>query len=195
MAERSPSPPPASEVRKDDEAKRQAQTGYVSLTAAKPAEPPNTERGAKSAARVASLARESYGGEIRVPQEILATIRKLRRIIPIEHWNESAARTLVRRVFPKGGASWKDFLDVADLMERIEWDSMAWETLKDMPVHVLAPWLRDELTDMLLTCSDCGKQFDFPAHEQEFFERKYGQVMPPRRCKPCRIRHREFSDG
>ncbi len=40
-----------------------------------------------------------------------------------------------------------------------------------------------------LTCRQCGKEFLFPASEQEFYKEK--GFTPPQRCRPCRSVARE----
>jgi hypothetical protein len=140
--------------------------------------------------RTASLLREAYGGEIPWHGEHTATVRKLRSLLPIECWDEMAARTAVKKLFPKESRSWRDFIAVGKALENKEWDFLAWETLKDMPLHVLAPWLRDKPEDMHLRCRDCGKEFVFSVAEQDYLERQFGQVIPAKSCRECRARRR-----
>jgi hypothetical protein len=52
--------------------------------------------------------------------------------------------------------------------------------------------LISESGTQLLRCIDCGKEFAFPRREQEFFRSK--GFTPPRRCKPCRLDHKEGKD-
>ena len=49
-------------------------------------------------------------------------------------------------------------------------------------------------TEKSLTCSDCGKNFPFTAHEQEFFAAK-GFTNEPKRCSPCRATRRTGKSG
>lgn len=41
------------------------------------------------------------------------------------------------------------------------------------------------MTDKVLTCKDCGKEFTFTAGEQEFYAEK-GFENEPKRCPECR---------
>ncbi|MCH5166008.1 MAG: zinc-ribbon domain-containing protein [Clostridiales bacterium] len=41
------------------------------------------------------------------------------------------------------------------------------------------------MTDKVLTCRDCGKEFTFTAGEQEFYAEK-GFEHEPTRCPECR---------
>lgn len=41
----------------------------------------------------------------------------------------------------------------------------------------------------LLTCEDCGQQFEFTAGEQEFYAEK--GFTPPKRCQTCRKAKKE----
>lgn len=44
-------------------------------------------------------------------------------------------------------------------------------------------------TDRVLTCCDCGEEFDFPATQQQHFE-KLGFKSDPKRCPECRARRK-----
>ena len=140
--------------------------------------------------RMVSLLREAYGGEIPWYGEHTATVRKLRAMVPIDCWNEMAARTVAKKLYPKESRSYRDFLVVCPLLEAKELDFLAWETIKDMPLHVLAPWLRDKPEDMKLSCKVCDKHFVFGVGEQIYLERQFGQVIPPRSCQECRTARR-----
>ncbi len=45
------------------------------------------------------------------------------------------------------------------------------------------------MTDKVLTCRDCGKEFTFTAGEQEFYAEK-GFEHEPTRCPECRKAHK-----
>lgn len=49
------------------------------------------------------------------------------------------------------------------------------------------------MPDMMLTCQDCDKEFEFTEGEQAFFETK--GFTPPKRCKPCRDAKKARSGG
>lgn len=144
-------------------------------------------------ARIVSLVRTAYGGEVPWLGDHTSSTRKLRKVIPIEHWNEAAARTIARKL--KEGDSWRPYLSTREAFQSVEWDFLAWETIKNLPMHVLAPWFRDELKDMDLTCEACMARFVFLASEQDFLERKFGSVIPPRTCKMCRAKRKEMARG
>ena len=40
------------------------------------------------------------------------------------------------------------------------------------------------MSDKKIVCKDCGKEFDFTAKEQEFYQ-EHG-LTEPKRCKACR---------
>jgi len=48
--------------------------------------------------------------------------------------------------------------------------------------------------DKKITCKECGKEFDFTASEQEFYQEK--GLYEPKRCSDCRKAKRQerFSD-
>ncbi len=45
------------------------------------------------------------------------------------------------------------------------------------------------MTDKVLICKDCGKEFTFTAGEQEFYAEK-GFTNEPKRCPDCRKAHK-----
>ena len=47
--------------------------------------------------------------------------------------------------------------------------------------------------DQTRTCADCGREFNWSAGEQEFFQEK-GFSDPPKRCKDCRQANRARRD-
>lgn len=46
---------------------------------------------------------------------------------------------------------------------------------------------------ILITCQDCGEQFEFPKREQEFFEEK-GWPLPIR-CKTCQKKRAKIRES
>lgn len=52
---------------------------------------------------------------------------------------------------------------------------------KSLPLYEVSPM---GTADKTLTCRDCGMQFTFSAHDQEFFASK--GYNPPTRCPSCR---------
>ena len=48
------------------------------------------------------------------------------------------------------------------------------------------------LTDVTLTCRDCGEDFTFTVREQEFYASK-NIINPPTRCKSCRSAKKNMS--
>ncbi len=46
-----------------------------------------------------------------------------------------------------------------------------------------------EKKDKTIICKDCGKEFQFTANEQDFYEEK-GLLNEPARCKECRDRRK-----
>lgn len=47
----------------------------------------------------------------------------------------------------------------------------------------------DTMSDITITCKDCGKEFIFTVGEQKFYEEK-GLINNPVRCKECRDKKR-----
>ncbi len=47
--------------------------------------------------------------------------------------------------------------------------------------------------DILITCVDCKKGFDFTVGEQEFYKEK--EYSKPKRCKSCRAARKASADS
>ena len=44
----------------------------------------------------------------------------------------------------------------------------------------------------MLSCSDCGKEWEYTQEEQEYIEQK--QFTPPKRCKDCRWKKKQRNE-
>lgn len=50
----------------------------------------------------------------------------------------------------------------------------------------------EQYSDMCLTCIGCGKNFDFPATEQDYFARH--SLDSPKRCRDCRAKKQKKNE-
>ena len=48
--------------------------------------------------------------------------------------------------------------------------------------------MNDDLNDQVRVCVDCGIEYVWSAGEQEHWRQR--NLVPPKRCKPCRTRRR-----
>lgn len=138
-----------------------------------------------------SLARKI--GHIEVPR-ILGSINILKNLLPQQHWDEAATKQVHRRLKEKGLPE----VDIPRVFfENEEWDALAWETLKRLPIEIVVPAFMEDLKfeNTILTCKSCLRQFAFTAADQKQFQRRYGNVIPPSNCMDCvRLRKTEGGD-
>ena len=45
------------------------------------------------------------------------------------------------------------------------------------------------MSNQVIKCKDCGKDFDFTEKDQEFYKEK--GFLPPKRCRSCRKARKE----
>lgn len=107
----------------------------------------------------------------------------LKKMMPEKYWDETAYRSLAGRLsaIGLGGRSLtKDAFTVQ------EWDALAWETLKKLPLANVVPvWPPETYQDERLACLDCGEFFIFTKSKQEDYFRRFGQVSRPKNCYKC----------
>jgi hypothetical protein len=108
-----------------------------------------------------------------------------------------AARTVAKIA---GVKDWSTALYLKAAFDVAEWSRLAYETLKGLPVEVLAPHLKDVSQDFDLTCVDCGAKFIFTVSEQVYFQKmvdegKFEEYVIPRRCRDCRGKLRPKGAG
>ena len=107
----------------------------------------------------------------------------LKKMMPEKYWDEMAFRSLAGRLsaIGVGGRSLaKDAFTVQ------EWDALAWETLKKLPLANVVPvWPPETYQDERLICIDCGEYFIFTKAKQEDYFRRFGQVSRPKNCYKC----------
>ena len=107
----------------------------------------------------------------------------LKKMMPEKYWDEMAFRSLAGRLsaIGVGGRSLsKDAFTVH------EWDALAWETLKKLPLANVVPvWPPETYQDERLICVECGEYFVFTKAKQEDYFRRFGQVSRPKNCYKC----------
>ncbi len=115
-------------------------------------------------------------------------IRAVKNMVPSKWWDAMACLTLAKIMKLKNPET---ALPAKEHFEKLEWDRLAWETIRTEPVEKLAPFLKDELKDLNLTCVDCMKKFIFTVGEQKFFAERFGEeATVPKRCADCRKKAR-----
>jgi hypothetical protein len=141
--------------------------------------------------------RKHFGGMIPVLDRYTTPIGFLKRVLPAKNWDELAARTVAKIA---GVKDWSTALYLKAAFDVAEWSRLAYETLKGLPVEVLAPHLKDVSQDFDLTCVDCGAKFIFTVSEQVYFQKmvdegKFEEYVIPRRCRDCRGKLRPKGAG
>lgn len=124
-----------------------------------------------------------YDGAIPVLDKYAIPIRALKRMIPGLYWDSMACQTVAKIV---SVGHHDNVMPLKELFDKLEWDRLAYDTIKNLPVETLAPFLKDEMKDLDLTCIECGSKFLFTVSEQKFFEGKFEEVSYPKRCRECR---------
>lgn len=162
-------------------------TRFISLAALKPEEP----KAAPVPVAVPSgndlRAKAQLVGKIEIPM-IQGTINSARKMLTEAYWDEMAIKAIERRLNKKGI---EPIPIPKEVFSRNEWDALAWETVSNLPFGVVAMSFLEDLDfeDQTLRCRDCLKDFPFTADDQKHFQRIYGQVIPPARCRECRRQH------
>ncbi len=110
-------------------------------------------------------------------------LRRFKESLPDTIWNESAQKAIARRLKKLGIPN----VELSsDYFEIEEWDTLAWEVLKLLPNEYTVPhFCEAKYEDMTLTCRDCVKKFVFTAAQQEGWYKRFGQLIPPSRCRDC----------
>jgi hypothetical protein len=132
--------------------------------------------------------RNHYGGTIPVLDRYTAPTKTLKRMIPSRYWDEAGARTIARIV---GVRDHNQCMELKDVFENAEWDRMAFDTLRQLPIETIIPFLKELPSDYDLTCVECKTKFLFTVSEQEFIKRmvdkgEFAVYEIPKRCKSCR---------
>lgn len=116
-------------------------------------------------------------------------INLIRSLMPNRNWEESAVRSIQKRLVNLGSPL-KTI--PRHLFSNEEWDALAWETLSALPMGLVASIFRELYEDRECSCSECGTTFIFTKGEQEHYFRTFeGEVTAPRRCPPCRRLRKE----
>jgi hypothetical protein len=175
-----PKPEPATEVKVGGTT---IPSSFVSLSSLKVATlAPVTPTAALAALPASQTAVERPIGSI-VLDDVPLQLPMLKKMMPEKFWDEASSRALTARLLEagQGGRSLaKGSFSVQ------EWDALAWETLKKLPLANIIPILMPEkYQDMRVICQDCGKTFVFTAAKQEEHFRRWGEVKPYRTCYQC----------
>ncbi len=138
------------------------------------------------------IVRNHYGGTIPVLDRFTAATKNLKRMIPTRYWYEAAARTVGRITGVKDHTQCEELRDGFD---EVEWDRLAFDTLRQLPIETILPFLKDLPQDLHLQCVDCGTKFMFTVSEQEFIKRmvekgEFESYEVPKRCAECRKKAR-----
>lgn len=159
-------------------------SGYVPLT--------DIGRPATASAKKADLSDPDYVRDLmKIDQVALmpGQISLIRSLMPNRNWEESATRSIQKRLL-KIGSPLKTL--PRNLFTNEEWDALAWETLSALPMGIVAVSFREVYEDRACSCIECGNTFTFTKGEQEHYFRTFdGEVTAPRRCPPCRRSKKE----
>ena len=175
-----PKPEPVTEVKVGSTI---VPTSFVSLSSlkAEPTPPPTVAPAAPTASP-ATVERPLL--EINTA-DVPLQISMLKKLIPEKFWDEAASRALSAQLLASGHGGRSVAKGAFSIQE---WDALAWETLKKLPLANIIPvWPPEKYEDMRLICRDCGKTFIFTAAKQEEHFKRWGDVKPPRNCYQCHM--------
>lgn len=142
------------------------------------------------------LVHRHYGGTVPVLDRFTLPTKVLRKIVPKDHWDELAVTTVGRIV---GVREKSQCLQLKDSFDQAEWDRLAFDAIRQMPIEIIVPFLREQTPqDYDLTCIECKEKFIFTVGEQEYMKRmveqgRFESYDIPKRCKPCREKLRGAS--
>jgi len=138
----------------------------------------------KARATVAEAVRKSFGSVIPVIGPWLPLIKKDRPRLPHLVWDEAACQTIAKQLRTSPHAC-NQYMAFKNEFDDEEWDVLAWQFLRVMP-HEEIVKMYLERHDLTLTCGDCLGKFVFSTGEQIEYEKRFGEVTPPKRCLKCR---------
>lgn len=138
------------------------------------------------------IVRNHYGGTIPVLDRFAASTKTLKRLIPTRYWYEAAAQTIARITKVRDREQCEALRESFD---EVEWDRLAFDTIRQLPIETILPFLKEMPQDMHLQCVDCGSKFMFTVSEQEFIKRmvekgEFESYEVPKRCAECRKKAR-----
>lgn len=177
-------PEPEEEVKKELPKKQEAKKPEPKKEGPKPIK--------TKSANPAVQVRNHYGGTIPVLDRYTAPTKTLKRMIPGRYWDEAGARTVARIC---GVKDYNQCMELQDVFDDAEWDRLAFDTLRQLPIETIIPFLKEIPSDYDLTCIDCGKKFLFTVSEQEFIKKmvdkgEFDTYEIPKRCAECRKKAR-----
>jgi hypothetical protein len=133
-----------------------------------------------------------YGGSIPTLDRYTVPTRTLKRMVPENDWSELASRQIGKIT---GVQNWRDLAFLKTSFDASEWDRLACDMLRTLPIEVIMPFLKEVPQDYELHCVECGSKFMFTVSEQEFTKRmvsegKFETFEIPKRCASCRSKAR-----
>lgn len=167
-----PLPPPAEPVRKKPEV-REVKEPPVE---AKP-------QPAKTELRVSDDVKflRDMVGKVEKPNLEWAVVLGVKSIMPVAHWDKLAENSIFK-ILRKKSVSPRPI--PKPMFSPDEWDSLAWDSIKEFTIATMAPYFTISYFDEQILCIDCKDLFTFTAKEKLFFFDR--ELTPPKRCSSCR---------
>jgi hypothetical protein len=155
-------------------------------------EPDKAKPKATKSGNPAVIVRSHYGGDIPVLDRCTAPTKTLKRMIPARYWDEAGARTVARII---GVKDFNQCMEVKEVFDNSEWDRLAFDTMRALPIETIIPFLKELPQDYDLTCVECAAKFLFTVSEQEFIKKmvdkgEFESFEIPKRCAECRKKAR-----
>lgn len=138
----------------------------------------------KARATVAEAVRKSFGAGVPIINSWLPLLKKDKPRIPHLVWDEAACQTVAKQL-RTSSQTCNQYMAFKNEFDDEEWDALAWQFLRVLPHEEVVKIYLDR-QEMTLTCSECMAKFIFSVAEQIEYDKRFGEVTPPRRCLACR---------
>lgn len=120
-------------------------------------------------------------GKVEKPNIEWKIVLGIKSIMPTVHWDKLADNT-VTRLLRRKNVSPRPIPKA--MFTPDEWDSLAWDTIKDFKIETMAPYFTVGYFDEEIFCLGCKNMFTFSASEKKFYFDK--ELSSPKRCPECR---------
>lgn len=124
---------------------------------------------------------KSVLGKISKPNIEWHIVQGIKSIMPMAHWDKLADNT-VMKMLRKKSVSPRTIPKA--MFHPDEWDSLAWDLIKEFTVGTMAPYFTVTYFDEQMFCFECKEPFTFTVGEKKFYYER--ELTSPKRCPACR---------
>ncbi len=120
-------------------------------------------------------------GRVEKPNIEWQIVMGVKSIMPAAHWDKLAENGVFKALRKK---SVSPRAIPKQMFSPDEWDSLAWDSIKEFKLETIAPYFKTSYFDEQILCIDCKDLFTFTSNEKSFFYDR--ELAPPKRCPVCR---------